>query len=143
VPSTLSPDASERVLPGARYTPRCLQRIADDRAGFTLLTPLLLAGQDSTVYARDLHERDTLLLAEHPQREVWLLRPTDSAAGSIPKFERVSRDSIIAAARRAGKLADARIQNRVKGEDGRLSEYRVQNTDNNGESGSRPASRRF
>jgi hypothetical protein len=99
VPSTLSPDASERVLPGARYTPRCLQRIADDRRGFTLLTPLMLAGSDGTLYARDLHERDTLLLAAHPDREVWLLRPADSVSGAVPRFERVSRDSIFNAAR--------------------------------------------
>ncbi|HZO18686.1 MAG TPA: hypothetical protein VFB46_06860, partial [Gemmatimonadaceae bacterium] len=99
IPSTLSPDVSERVLPGARYTPRCLQRIADDRRGFTLLTPLMLAGADSTVYARDLHERDTLLLAEHPDRDVWLLRPRDSTSGSPPQFERVSRDSLFRAAR--------------------------------------------
>jgi hypothetical protein len=99
VPSTLSPDASERVLPGARYIPRCLQRIADDRRGFTLLTPLVLAGSDGTLYARDLHERDTLLLAEHPEREVWLLRPADSSSGAVPRFERIDRDSLIAAAR--------------------------------------------
>jgi hypothetical protein len=99
MPSTLSPDASERVLPGARYTSRCLQRITDDRRGFTLLTPLLLAGSDSTVYARDLHERDTLLLARYPDREVYLLRPADSVSGAVPRFERVSRDSILEAAR--------------------------------------------
>jgi hypothetical protein len=99
VPSTLSPDASERVLPGARYTSRCLQRITDDRRGFTLLTPLLLAGEDGTVYARDLHERDTLLLAEYADREVWLLRPADSVSGAVPRFERVKRDSLIQAAR--------------------------------------------
>ena len=99
VPSTLSPDASERVLPGARYTPRCLERIADDRRGFTLLTPLLLAGSDGTLYARDLHEKDTLLLAEHPDREVWLLRPADSTSGAVPRFEKVRRDSLVQAAR--------------------------------------------
>jgi hypothetical protein len=99
VASTLSPDASERVLPGSRYVPRCLERIGDDRRGFTLLTPLLLAGADSTLYARDLHEKDTLLLAEHPDREVWLLRPADSVSGSVPRFERVSRDSVLRAAR--------------------------------------------
>jgi hypothetical protein len=90
---------SERVLPGARYTPRCLQRINDDRRGFTLLTPLLLAGSDSTLYVRDLHERDTLLLAKYPDREVFLLRPADSASGSVPHFERVRRDSILQVAR--------------------------------------------
>jgi hypothetical protein len=116
VSSTLSPDASERVLPGARYTPRCLQRISDDRRGFTLLTPLMLAGSDGTLYARDLHERDTLLLAAHPDREVWLLRPADSVSGSVPQFERVSRDSLLQAARRAGKAA-------------KMTEFRVQNTE--------------
>lgn len=100
IASTLSPDASERILPGARYTPRCLERIADDRRGFTLLTPLFLAGSDGTVYARDLHERDTLLLAKYPDRDVYLLRPADSVSGSVPRFEQMSRDSIYAAARR-------------------------------------------
>ena len=99
IASTLSPDASERVLPGSRYTPRCLQRITDDRQGFTLLTPLMLAGSDGTVYARDLHERDTLLLAEHPEREVWLLKPADSVSGSVPRFARIRRDSVLQAAR--------------------------------------------
>jgi hypothetical protein len=99
ISSTLSPDASERVLPGARYTRRCLQRIADDRRGFTLLTPLFLAGSDGTIYARDLHERDTLLLAKYPDRDVYLLRPADSVSGSVPRFEKVSRDSIVRAAR--------------------------------------------
>jgi hypothetical protein len=99
LPSTLSPDRSERVLPGARYTARCQQRLADDRRGFTLFTPLLLAGSDGTVYARDLHERDTLLLAAYRDRAVWLLRPADSTAGAVPMFERVSRDSLINAAR--------------------------------------------
>ena len=100
ISSTLSPDASERILPGARYTSRCLERIADDRRGFTLLTPLYLAGSDGTVYARDLHERDTLLLAKYPDRDVYLLRPADSVSGSVPRFEKVSRDSIYSAARR-------------------------------------------
>jgi hypothetical protein len=103
LPSTLSPDRSERMLPGTRYTARCQQRIADDRRGFTLFTPLLLAGSDGTVYARDLHERDTLLLAAYSDREVWLVRPADSVSGSVPRFERVSRDSIFDAARQVQK----------------------------------------
>jgi hypothetical protein len=104
VASTLSPDVSERVLPGARYSARCLERINDDRRGFTLLTPLLLAGGDGTIYARDLHERDTLLLAAYPDRDVFLLRPADSTSGSTPRFERVSRDSIVRAAKEAGRV---------------------------------------
>jgi hypothetical protein len=64
---------------------------------------VLAGADDGTLYARDLHERDTLLLAEHPDREVWLLRPADSTSGAVPRFERVDRDSIIAAARRSGQ----------------------------------------
>jgi hypothetical protein len=111
MPSTLSPDVSERMLPGARYTSRCLERIADDRRGFTLLTPLFLAGADGTLYARDLHERDTLLIAAHPDRAVWLLRPADSSSGAVPRFERLNRDSVFAAARGEGATsADVRGQ---------------------------------
>ena len=120
-PSTLSPDASERMLPGARYTPRCLERIADDRRGFTLLTPLFLAGSDGTLYARDLHERDTLLLAAHPEREVWLLRPADSSSGAVPRFEKLDRDSVVAAAR--GRAITA---NTITA---KMTEYRKQNTE--------------
>jgi hypothetical protein len=96
VPSTLSPDASERVLPGATYGARCTRRILEDRAGFTLLAPLLLAG-DRNIYARDLHARDTLLLAAYPRRPVVLLRPPSAALGAMPRFERVSRDSLLRA----------------------------------------------
>jgi hypothetical protein len=119
VPSTLSPDVSERVLPGSRYTARCLQRITDDRRGFTLLTPLFLAGSDGPLYARDLHERDTLLIAQHPGREVWLLRPADSSAGAVPRFERLDRDSLFRAARQAVNGKDDRIQN---------TEFRIQSS---------------
>jgi hypothetical protein len=92
-PSPLSPDATERVLPGARYSPACVARIADDRAGFMVLTPLLLA-RGGNIYARDLHARDTLLLREHPDRPVYLLRPPSPAPGAAPRFERLDRDSL-------------------------------------------------
>jgi hypothetical protein len=97
VPSTASPDATERMLPGSTYGPLCSQRVLDDRAGFTTLVPLLLARGGDNIYARDLHHRNVALLREHPDRPVYLLRPPDSERGTPPRFARLSRDSLLAA----------------------------------------------
>jgi hypothetical protein len=94
VGSPFSPDASERYLPESRYSDRCLARINDDRAGFTLFTPLLLAHGGGNIYARDLHERDTLLLQAYPGRPVYLLRPASADIGEPPRFYPLSRDSL-------------------------------------------------
>jgi hypothetical protein len=94
VASPFSPDSTERFLPGSRYSERCLARINDDRAGFTLLTPLLLARGGGNIYARDLHERDTLLLQAYPDRPVYLLRPASAEVGQPPRLYPLSRDSL-------------------------------------------------
>ncbi|MBC7789958.1 MAG: hypothetical protein H7Z74_08425, partial [Anaerolineae bacterium] len=94
VPTMLSSDHSERVLPGSTYSLHCARRIAEDSAGFTLLPPLLLARTKGIVYARDLHERDTLLLKRYTGRSVYLLKPPVAQAGAEPKFVRLSRDSL-------------------------------------------------
>jgi hypothetical protein len=96
VPSTVSPDATERMLPGAHYGPLCSQRVLEDRAGFTSLVPLLLARGGGNIYARDLQRRNLVLLLEHPDRPVYLLRPPDSELGTPPRFTRLSRDSLLA-----------------------------------------------
>jgi hypothetical protein len=101
-----SEDKSERFVPGGATTPYCDARIADDQRGFTLLGPLLLA-RDANVYARDLHDRDTLLLKAYPDRPVFLLRPESAAAGAKPRFEPLSRDSLWAAARAAAATVSA------------------------------------
>lgn len=98
VPMPGSPDQSGRMRRGATYGPACEARLAEDRAGTTLLGPLLFPRRD-VLYARDLHGRDTLLLAEHPGRDVWVLAPPDTMPGSAPRFRKASRDSIVAAAR--------------------------------------------
>jgi hypothetical protein len=92
-----SPDPSERYLEGARYPAECARRVAENTSGFTLLTPLLLARRGGNVYARDLHERDTALLAAYPTLPVYLLRPPSAAAGVPPRFHRLRRDSLAAA----------------------------------------------
>lgn len=95
VPSTMSPDVTERMMPGRPYSERCIRRINEDRAGFTLLAPLLVQDWRGNVFARDLHERDSLLLRDHPARPVYLLR----SAGSDPEAQLelipLSRDSLL------------------------------------------------
>ena len=100
VRSPLTTDPTNRLLPGSTYTPECIQRLQEDGQGFTLLAPLLLSGlRDDVIYARDLHGRDTLLLALWPDRPVFLLKPPGTQVGASPVFYPVSRDSIWRAAR--------------------------------------------
>lgn len=86
------PDTTVRFLPGGQLTTRCVRRMIEDRAGFTLYPPFLLV-HDGNIYVHDLHARDSLILAEHPGRPVWLLTKA-TAVGSPLRFERVSIDSM-------------------------------------------------
>lgn len=91
-------DQSGRFDPGRPLTPACERLAAEEREGFTLLAPRLLDRTDN-IYARDLGGRDTLLLRAHPARPVFRLRAAGSEVGAPLIFERLSRDSIVAAAR--------------------------------------------
>ena len=97
VRSPYSADSTERFLPGAPYGPRCIRRIEEDRAGFTVYLPFLVADGENVVYARDLHARDSLLLARYPSRTVHLVRPASDSEGVLPRFWPVRRDSLMAA----------------------------------------------
>ena len=91
-------DPTSRLLPGSGWTAECIERLKDDRAGFTLYPPLLLAGRGrDIVYARDLHQRDSLLLRQYPDRAVYLLRPRSDSVGAPPEFIPLRRDSLLAA----------------------------------------------
>ncbi|HEY3287586.1 MAG TPA: hypothetical protein VGJ96_10765 [Gemmatimonadaceae bacterium] len=96
VKSTLTPDPTERVRPDARYSPMCLQRIEDDRAGFMHLAPLRLVTTGGNVYARDLHARDSLLLMQYPDRPVYLLRRAGTRVDAPLVFVPLQRDSLLA-----------------------------------------------
>ncbi len=98
VKSPWSADTTERTLPGSAYTPTCLQRISEDRRGFTLFPPLLLARGGGNVYVRDLGERNRPMLLEHPSRPLYLLRPDAATIGSPPRFILLRRDSLLAGA---------------------------------------------
>lgn len=94
--SPFSADSTERFLPGAQYGPRCVRRVQEDRAGFTVYLPFLVADGENVVYARDLHARDSVLLARYPSRTVYLVRPPSDSEGVLPRFWPVRRDSLLA-----------------------------------------------
>ena len=93
-PSPFSPDSSERYVPGSVYTPRCIVRIEQDRAGFTTFAPFLLAHGGGNIYARDLDDRNVLLARKYPDRPLYLLRPVSNDVGAPLGFYPISRDSL-------------------------------------------------
>ena len=99
--STLTPDPTERVRPGVRYTPTCMERISEDRLGFLHYAPLRLVPTGSNLYARDLHARDSLLLAEYPDRPVYLLTRAGTRVDDRLVFVLLNRDSLVVAWRLA------------------------------------------
>lgn len=76
--SQLSPDGTQRVLPGLPYTPTCVARIEDDRRGYLLYAPWRLV-DDGNVYARWLPGREAEIRAHFPDRPVYLLRRAGTA----------------------------------------------------------------
>ncbi len=86
VPSDLSPDFTQRRLPGLRYSARCNARLEDDRAGYLLYAPWRLV-RDGNTYARWLPGREQEIAAAFPGRAVYRLRRTGSAVGSALRFE--------------------------------------------------------
>ena len=95
--STLSPDFTERVRPGVRYSAVCYRRIDEDRAGYLHYVPLRLITTGGNLYARDLHARDSLLLTEYPDRPVFLLMRAGIHGDEPLVFLPLRRDSLIAA----------------------------------------------
>jgi hypothetical protein len=95
--STLTPDPTERVRVGAQYPPSCLRRIDDDRAGFLHYAPLRLVTTGGNLYARDLQGHDSLLVAQFPDRPVYLLKRAGIRVDAPLQFLPLRRDSLIAA----------------------------------------------
>lgn len=93
VSGAASPDVTLRVQPGAMYSSLCQRRLLEDRAGYTLYAPLLARDPGTNVYARDLHARDTVLLARYRDRPVFLLRTRSSAVGAPLFLEPLNGDS--------------------------------------------------
>ncbi|MBA3853022.1 MAG: hypothetical protein C0503_01330 [Gemmatimonas sp.] len=78
VASDLTPDDSQRRLPGLAYTATCAARIEEDRRGYLLYAPWRLV-DDGNVYARWLPGREAELRASFPSRPAYLLRRAGTA----------------------------------------------------------------
>ncbi len=96
IASPLSPDTTERALPGAQYGARCIERFSDDRQGFAVFPPALLSRRQDLVFVRDLQERSAAAVRAHTGRAVYLFRRKPDA--DRPTLEAVSRDSILSLA---------------------------------------------
>jgi hypothetical protein len=92
--SRVSPDTTERELPGSRYAGTCARRIIEDRQGFTILAPLLVARRPDILYVRELEDRNAAVVRHYPDRRVFRL--THRLDEEFPRFEPLSRDSILA-----------------------------------------------
>lgn len=91
--SDISPDKTERILPGLSYGDGCRRRVLEDRGGYTFLAPILAQDPGTNVYARDLHGRDTVLLQRYPGRPVYVLRASSSDVGAPLVLEPLAADS--------------------------------------------------
>ncbi|MEO5826054.1 MAG: hypothetical protein ABIR59_09215 [Gemmatimonadales bacterium] len=88
-----SADTFPRLLRGRTLRGRCLRRVVEDRAGFALFPPLLLARNNENLYLRDLHARDSLVIPAGNRRPIWLLLKTQ-VPGEPLRFLPVDRDSM-------------------------------------------------
>ncbi len=95
-----SSDPTLRRLPGFAYSALCNERLAEDASGFTLFAPNLLSRRTDVRFVRDLHGRDSLLLAGY-DGPVYVLKPSSPAVGAVPQFYPVQVDSLWGAWRRS------------------------------------------
>jgi len=72
--STVSPDTTERMIPGTVYDSTCSARVIADRAGYALFPPFLLDRTSENIYVRDFQDRDSVLLNRHPDRRAFVVR---------------------------------------------------------------------
>ena len=89
VPSDLSPDFTERMQPGARYSSTCMARITEDRGGYLLYAPWRLA-RDSNVYARWIPGREREVVSLYPGRAVYRVRRAGSAVDAPLVWDRLT-----------------------------------------------------
>jgi hypothetical protein len=92
--SSATSDPSARMLPGFRYPDRCRARAQEDRLGTLPLLPLQLTDRAGNLFARDLHERTPLLLANQLGRPVYVLAVRRDVHGdAVRSFEPFFADS--------------------------------------------------
>lgn len=88
VPTTLSPDHTQRMRPGLRYPALCENLAAADRGGYLLFAPWRLA-RDSNHYARWIPGREAQVAASFPGRPVYRVRRDGNTVGAPLVWERL------------------------------------------------------
>jgi hypothetical protein len=89
VASTISPDTTERMLPGAVYDSACVSQVQADQAGYALFPPFLLDRTSGNTYVRDFGARDTVLIQRFTNRPVFRVT-RDGVDGTSPlRWERI------------------------------------------------------
>ncbi|MCC7194447.1 MAG: hypothetical protein IT356_02710 [Gemmatimonadaceae bacterium] len=81
--SNVSPDTTERMLPGSVYDAECSAQVVADRDGYALYPPFLLDNRTGNLYARDFGPRDSVLVRMHPDRPVFRVT-RDGVDGTAP-----------------------------------------------------------
>ncbi|HTA75028.1 MAG TPA: hypothetical protein VK733_12170 [Gemmatimonadaceae bacterium] len=79
------PGANIPIQAGYAYPEWCTRQVTLSARGVTPLAPESVL-DDGNVYARDLGERDTLLLATYRNRPVFVLEPSSNASDALPSF---------------------------------------------------------
>jgi hypothetical protein len=69
--STVSPDTTERMLPGAVYDAECSAQVSADQAGYALYPPFLLDNSSGNMYVRDLGNRDSAIVRRFAGRRAF------------------------------------------------------------------------
>jgi hypothetical protein len=95
-PMTPLPTSTLYVLPGSRYSARCIARVGMMQEGFVPFPPLLLQHAGDNLYVRDLQGRDSVLVRQFPARPLYLLARRHGME-SPPEFQRLNRDSMLGA----------------------------------------------
>lgn len=84
------PDPWLRLEPGRPITARCRHLIGLDSEGFSVFTPFLPLNDPTLdgelVFARDMRERNGLLVRLYPDRSTYLYAPWTNAVGVVPRF---------------------------------------------------------
>jgi hypothetical protein len=79
------PGANIAIQAGYVYPEWCTRQVTLSARGVTPLAPESVL-DDGNVYARDLGERDTLLLATYRNRPVFVLEPSSNGSDALPSF---------------------------------------------------------
>jgi hypothetical protein len=93
--SSVSPDTTERMLPGATYDATCTRRVMEDREGYALFPPFLLERRSGNRYVRDLLAADSVLIDRNPGKRYFVVR-RDGVDGTAPlRWVETSREQVI------------------------------------------------